>query len=370
MLAYLALLALGALDAAGYSVIAPVVPAIAGTTGVGPGLIGVLVTCFALGQLVGYPLAGRGVGRRSAATVLAAALGLMALGDLAFAFGDSLAIFFPARLLQGVGAAGLWMGVTFGVLERFPGEEYRRLTGLLAAYSIGGVAGPALGAIGGIRGPFLAHLGLVAAGGLAVALLGAPSGRAEFGSDRSILRSPGFLLASAGILLVSLAFGTFEGPLALHFAVRLTQAEIGALYVGASLVVGLSAVVAARGLPRPTLGAGTVVLTLAIGVVGMTTSVALWIVAVALAGVGLGMSEAGALGILLETVRAERMVLAMVVWSQVWGVGYLAGPAAAGGAAQALGFGGIGLVPLAGALLVLGVLLATPRRAAEGVVET
>jgi len=360
-LAYLALLALGALDAAGYSVIAPVVPAIARATGAGPALVGALVTCFALGQLVGYPLAGRGIKRAHAAVVLAVALVLMAIGDLGFILGHGLAVYFLSRLLQGVGAGGLWLGVTFGVLERFPEDGYRRLTGVLAAYSIGGIAGPALGAIGGIRGPFIAHLTLVAAGGAVVALLGAPIAPPSFGSDRSILRSSGFGLASAGILLVSLALGTLEGPLALHFGERLSQAEISALYVGGSILLGISATAAGRLPPRLTLAAGTVLLTVAVPLAAATGSIPLWIVAVAIAGIGFGTGEAGALGVLLETVGPERIVLALVVWSQLWGIGYLTGPVAGGAVAEALGYGGIGLLSLVAALLVLAAFVAAAR---------
>jgi len=88
-----------------------------------------------------------------------------------------------------------------------------------------------------------------------------------------------------------------------------------------------------------------------------------WLAAVAVAGLGFGMGESGALGILLEAVGTERIVLAMVVWSQVWALGYLAGPAAGGGVAEALGFGAIGLVPLAASLFVLAGFLGAPGRA-------
>ena len=54
--AYVALLALGGLDAAGYSVIAPVVPAISEETGAGPWVIGLLVSFFAIGQALGLSL--------------------------------------------------------------------------------------------------------------------------------------------------------------------------------------------------------------------------------------------------------------------------------------------------------------------------
>src|SRR5205085_1459371 len=49
--AFAALLGLAVLDAAGYGVLAPVVPSIARETGAGPAVMGALVTSFAVGQL-------------------------------------------------------------------------------------------------------------------------------------------------------------------------------------------------------------------------------------------------------------------------------------------------------------------------------
>jgi MFS family permease len=357
---YLILLGVAALDAAGYSIIAPVVPAIADDTGAGPGVIGALVATFAVGQLLGFPLAGRGVQRRHASSVLGAALVLMVVGDLGFVLGDGLGVYFPARLLQGIGAGGLWMGVTFAVLERFPGEELRRLSGVLAAYSVGGIAGPAMGAAGGIRGPFLVHLAAVVLAAVAIAAVGAPRERAEFGSDRAALRTAGFWLASAGILMVALGYGALDGPLPLHFDQLLGQGEIAALYVVGALVLGASAAAAGRRAPRPMLATAAVVLTLGIALAGMTDTVPWWVASMALASVGLGIGETGALGILLETVGPARIVLAMVVWSQVWAVGYLAGPAAAGAIAESLGFAAIGIVPLTAALIVLAAFVVLP----------
>jgi MFS family permease len=358
---YLILLGVAALDAAGYSMIAPVVPAISDQTGAGPGVIGALVAMFAVGQLIGFPLAGRGIQRRHASVVLWAALALMALGDLGFIVGESLGVYFPARVLMGIGAGGLWMGVTFAVLEHFPGQELPRLSGVLAAYSVGGIAGPAMGAAGGIQGPFVVHLAASALAAVAIAALGAPRERAEFGSDRAALRTAGFWLASAGILMIALGYGAIDGPLPLHFDERLDQSEIAGLYVIGALVLGASAAAAGRGPPRPMLAAAAVVITGGIGLAGLTETVPWWIAGIALTSVGLGIGETGALGILLETVGAARLVLAMVVWSQVWAVGYLAGPAVAGAVAESAGFGAIGLVPLGAALLVLVALAVLPR---------
>jgi MFS family permease len=363
-LAYAALLALGALDAAGYSVIAPIVPAIADETGAGPAVLGALVATFAVGMAAGFAVGGQGVQRQQASFVLGGSVALMALGCLGFVLGDGrLAVYFLARLLMGIGSGGLWIGVTFATLERFPGQEYRRLTGVLAAYSVGGIAGAGLGAVGGIRGPFLLYLALVLAAGLAVRLLGEPRERAVFSSDRAALRSPAFLLACAGILLVALALGTLEGPLPLHFSSLLGQAEISGLYVAIGLVVGASAALTGTLPPRPALGVASALIVGGIALAGVGESIPVWLAAVAVAGLGFGMGESGALGILLESVGTERMVLAMVVWSQVWALGYLAGPAAGGGVAEALGFGAIGLVPLAASLLVLAGFAGAPRRA-------
>ena len=351
-MAYLVLLALAALDSAGYSIIAPVVPEIGDATGAGPGVMGVLVASFAVGQMVGYPLAGRVLQRRHAVAVLLASLALIVIGDLGFIFGETLGAYFPARLLQGIGAGGLWIGTAFAIIERYPGEEYKRLTGILAAYGIGAIAGPAIGGVGGIRAPFALHLVLVTVVTLALVAIGAPKKPVKFGSDRAALRAPGFWLASAGILMVSLTLGTFDGPIPLHFAEQLSQAQIAGLYVLAALVSSASATLAGRASPRPVLAAATVIMTLAIALGGATETVGLWVLVAVLLGVGLGTGEAGSLGVLLESIGVDRIVLAMVVWSQVWAIGYLVGPAIGGGVAEALGYGALGLVPLVASTFV------------------
>jgi MFS family permease len=351
-LAYVVLFALAALDSAGYSIIAPVVPEIGDATGAGPGLMGVLVASFAVGQMIGYPLAGRVLQRRHAVAVLLASLALIVVGDLGFILGESLGAYFPARLLQGIGAGGLWIGTAFAIIERYPGEEYRRLTGILAAYGIGAIAGPAIGGVGGIRTPFALHLVLVTVVTLALVAIGTPKEPVKFGSDRAALRTPGFWLASAGILMVSLTLGTFDGPMPLHFAEQLSQAQIAGLYVLAALVSSASATLAGRASPRPVLAGATVLMTLAIALGGATETVGLWVLVAVLLGIGLGTGEAGSLGVLLESIGVDRIVLAMVVWSQVWAIGYLVGPAIGGGVAEAFGYGALGLVPLAASTLV------------------
>ena len=191
--------------------IVPVAPEIADPTGAGPTVIGLLVASFAAGMVAGFAVAWLAVTKRGSRAVLAASLGLVALGTLGFVFGDSLAIYFPSRFLMGLGSGGIWIGVTFDTLARWPGQEYLCMSRIFAAYSAGGLIGPALGAIGGIHGPFLAYLALLL---LAIPLRAARRAgqqRRAFTADREVLRTRGFKLASAAILFAVLALGVSRG---------------------------------------------------------------------------------------------------------------------------------------------------------------
>ena len=168
-----------------------------------------------------------------------------------------------------------------------------------------------------------------------------------------MLRSPGFLLASAGVVMVSVTIGAFDGVLPLHFDSLLSQAEIAALYVGTSLVLAFWTVAAERFPLRPTLYLGTLLIVGGLSLAGAGDEVWIWIVALVVVGTGFGLAQSSSLGVLLEVVGTERIVLAMVAWSQAFAIGYLLGPAFGGGVAEALGFAALGIVPAAFALLVL-----------------
>jgi MFS family permease len=358
--AYPLLLALGALDATGYSVIVPVAPAIADATGAGPATIGLLVASFPVGMVVGFALAGSVVRGRGARALLVGSVALVAFGALGFVLGDSLAIYFASRLLMGLGSGGIWIGVTFDTLERWPGQEYLCMSRIFAAYSVGGLIGPTLGAFGGIRGPFLAYLVLLLSALPLVLLVGEPGRRREFAADRAVLRTRGFWVASAAILFAVLALGVLEGVLPLHFAERLSQAQIGGLYVGASLIVAVSAAAAGGMRPRPLVFAAVLLAVAGTSLAGMATEVPLWLLALALAAVGIGIANTGSLGLLVEAVPVQRIVTAMVVWSQIGIVGYLLGPLAGGIVADSIGYAFVGTVSAAAGLLVVA-LLHTPR---------
>ena len=364
--AYPLLLALGALDASGYSVIVPVAPAIADATGAGPATIGLLVASFPTGMVLGFALAGSLVRRRGARSLLVGSLAVVALGALGFVLGGSLAVYFVSRFLMGLGSGGIWIGVTFDTLERWPGQEYLCMSRIFAAYSVGGLIGPMLGAFGGIRGPFLAYLALLLAALPVVLFVAEPQVRREFDADRAVLRTRGFRVASAAILFAVLALGVLEGVLPLHFAERLSQAQIGGLYVGASLIVAVSAAAAGGRRPRPLVFAAVLLAVAGTSLAGIATDVPLWLLALALAAVGIGIANTGSLGLLVEAVPVQRIVTAMVVWSQIGIIGYLLGPLAGGLVADSLGYAFIGTVSAVAGLLVVALLRTARSRIAEG----
>lgn len=359
---FVALLALAALDAASYSVVAPVLPAISKQLHAAPARIGILAAAFSAASILGFAVAGRLVRRTTTTWIVGASLLLTAAGSLGFVLGSGWPDYLGARAAMGFASGGLWIGIAFATLERWPGQEYVCMSRVLAAYSVGGLVGPALGAIGGIRGPFIAYLALTLLGFAVVSTVSPPPVDRRFRGDFGALRLRGFWLASGGIVFAMLALGVVEGVLPLHLATRLSQSEIGALYVGMSLIVAASAGAAGALRPVPILVASTVLVVAGIGFVGATANVAVWIVALAVAGVGVGIANTGSLGVLIRTVEPHRIVTALVIWSQLAMIGYLLGPLGGGSLAQAFGFATLGLVPLAAAIP----LLVAYARAARG----
>ena len=364
--AYLALLALGALDAAGYSIIAPTLPAIAAELDAGPALMGVLVASFPAAMIVGFAVAGRLVRRGRTTLVVQASLLLTVAGAAGFVLGSGLAVYLGSRALMGLGSGGLWIGVTFATLGRWPGQEYLCMSRIFAAYSIGGLLGPALGAIGGVRGPFAAYAALALLGLIAQRAVFSGTPPRRFEPDRTALRFRGFWVASAGILFAVTALGIVEGVLPLHLAERLSQGAIGALYIGMSLIVSVSAAAAGSRRPRPLLAVAAVLVVAGLFAVGAATAIPAWLPALAIAAVGIGLANTGSLGVLIETVQTRRIVTAMVVWSQIGIAGYLIGPLAGGALSEQFGYSSVALVPFAGAAALLVVM----RWAANGASRT
>jgi MFS family permease len=360
--AYAALLILSAVDAAGYSVIAPVTTAIAASTGAGPATIGFLVASFPLGIMLGFVLASPWVERGRTGAVLEWSLLFIGIGTLGFLLGSSLGTYFVARLVMGIGSGGLWIGITFTTLERWPGQEYHCMSRIFAAYSVGGLIGPVLGSLGGIRPPFAAYLVVVGVCGVLAVAMPRDRRSIRFTADRSPLRRPGFWVASSGVLFAYLSLGLIEGVVPLHLASAMSQGRIGVLLAGMSVFVAVASVLAARVRPATALTLAISAIVLGIGLVGTSDQILPWMLGLAAAGLGIGAATTGSAGVLLEAVPTGRIVTAMMVWSQIGIVGYLLGPISGGIAAEAIGYQALGAIVFVAALPVVGMLLMPRRR--------
>lgn len=169
------------IDFAGFSILIPVLPLYADRLGANAFQIGLLLTVYALAQLLFLPAWGWFSDRYGRRPVILASL-LGTVGAYAFlAFAGSLAGLYAARILAGFFAASLGTAQAV-VTDVTPAEDRSRGMGQVgAAIGVGFVIGPAMGGMLHAvdeRLPFTA-VALVAALNLAVAWRGLPETHPE-----------------------------------------------------------------------------------------------------------------------------------------------------------------------------------------------
>lgn len=249
-----------ALDLVGFGIVLPLLPLYAEDFGATPATVGVLVASFSLMQLVFSPVWGRVSDRVGRKPVLVLSLVGTAVGSLLTGLAGSLWLLFAGRILDGISGASVSVAQA-AVTDVAEPEQRARLLGLLgAAFGVGFVAGPALGALAALQGPelpFLLAAGIAAVNAaLAVRRLPetnppsrrrtpAPSPLAE---RRSLTPALVRLLVVAFLALV--AFSAFEATFALLGERRfdLGPASTGLVFAG----IGVVLVVVQGGLVHPT----------------------------------------------------------------------------------------------------------------------
>jgi MFS family permease len=160
-----------------YSALAPLLPGLKEELGLTTSQAGVLGAMYALGiTLAVLPASGLKL-LIGAKWVVAAGLAILVPATVAFGVGNTYTWLVVARLMQGVGAAGLWIGGLVWLVEAGPRERRGEMVGVvLSAGAAGEIAGPTLGGVAaaiGLAPTFAATAGLVGLLGLAV--LGVPS---------------------------------------------------------------------------------------------------------------------------------------------------------------------------------------------------
>ena len=154
-----------ALDLVGFGIILPVLPQYAERFGATATTVGLLFASFSVAQLLFAPVWGSVSDRIGRKPVLVVSLAGTAVGSLITGLAGSLPLLFAGRILDGMSGASVSVAQA-SVADLAAPEDRPRLFGLLgAAFGLGFVAGPALGAlaaVGGTRLPFLVAAGLAA----------------------------------------------------------------------------------------------------------------------------------------------------------------------------------------------------------------
>ncbi len=391
----------------------PILPQYAERFGVTATVIGLLMSSFSLAQLICAPVLGRVSDRIGRKPVILISLFGTALGSFLTGAAGSVWILFAGRLLDGASGASVSVAQA-AVADVATPAQRARLMGLLgAAFGVGFVAGPALGALAALGGP---HVPFYVASAIAfvnglVAIKRLPETRpsatraeeAELEGERlaaaPALDGPGLAepahvqrpeddgepdahtilrliaVAFAGML----AFSAFEATFALladrRFDLGLSSTAAVFTVIGIALVIvqaGLVGPVNERLGETRTLrlallanGVGLIVLALDAGWLGLVVSLALLVVGQGLITPTLSSAVAG---------RAGAKRGQWLGWQQTaGGVARVIGPAVGGALFQQVGVGApyvAGAVAVAVALaLVPGMPNGWRRRRRPGTVE-
>ncbi|WP_428562234.1 MAG: MFS transporter [Solidesulfovibrio sp. DCME] len=298
---------------------------------------GWLSASFALASMACQYPAGRLADRVGARFVLAAGFALMAGSAVTYALAETPPWLFAGRALQGAGEAPVW-ALAPAVLARLYPERRGRVMGLYnAAFHLGLMAGPLLGAWGAARlagDPFTAFGWLcLAAMGLALVVPYGRPGRATAGVARAgVARLPRVLLALLPALpLAGAAYGLLTSSLPVHLAgqagydSRALAWVFFQVYAGIALSQGLAGRLSDRLGRLPFLVGGLAVM--AAGLWGATASArGLGQAAFPALGLGLGAFTVASLALVNDRCPATARGRACGLYYLVWGLGYCAGP--------------------------------------------
>ncbi len=152
-----------AVDILGYTIILPLLPFYAERMGATPAVVGMLVSVYAVCQLIAGPLLGRAsdrVGRRP--LLIVSQVGTL-IGFLVLASATTLPIVFLSRIIDGVTAGNLTLAQAY-ISDVTPPENRAKSFGIIGiAFGLGFLVGPALS---GFLSQFGYHYPIYAAAGL------------------------------------------------------------------------------------------------------------------------------------------------------------------------------------------------------------
>ncbi len=357
-----------AVDLIGFGIVLPILPIYAKRFGTSSFQAALLVTVFSAASFVCSPLWGRVSDRFGRRPVLLVALAGTAIGSLLTGLAGGLALLLIGRIIDG--GSGASVSVAQASAADLAGPKDRsRLFGLLgAAFGLGFVAGPAIGALAALSGPrlpFFLAAGLAAANTV-VAWFRLPETRPPEQRSAGRGRSERIRLGAAkdiAVLLVvafcaMVAFSGFEATFALFGQQRLGFgiASAAAVFTAVGIVivtvqVGLVHPLVLRLGELPTLVAGLLANTVGLVLLAAAHSWAIAAPALLALTVGQGLVQTTMASALAGRSTASTRGQALGYQQSAGALGRVVGPAIGG---ALLGAHASGVPYLFGAVLTAG----------------
>ncbi|MFN8150399.1 MAG: MFS transporter [Solirubrobacterales bacterium] len=356
-----------ALETSLLGLVAPLLPEIEERTGAGDAALGLALAAYAIPiMLISIPV-GRLADRIGRRPLLLTGLVLTGVGSLLIAYSESLGVLLVGRAVQGIGSTGSWVAALTVVSDLArPGRKGEAIGFALAANSIGGIGGPALGGVAGgeisFEAPFLIVTALAAGMftlGWFVLPRGVPGGGedpdgaaggdggdeddGDTGGTLATLLRP-VVLVPASVMVAGSAFlGAidFAVPLDLDRRLGTEETAIGLLFAAAASLDAIAAPIAGRAGDRRGRRPVAIVGVVVVGSSGVMLAALGSLAGAAVALVVFGFAQSilfgGAVPWFEETFARSSRGLAYGSLNLVFATGYTIGPLIAGGLLEAAG---------------------------------
>lgn len=345
--------------AVGFGLVAPVLPQLATSFGVGATAASVIVSAFALARLVLAPTAGSLVDRLGERPVYVIGLLLVAASSAACAFAPDYWTLLAVRGLGGIGSTMFTISASGLMVRLAPPDARGRVSGLYAgSFLLGNIAGPVIGGLlagFGLRVPFIVYaVALVVAAGVVHLLLGRTPG----GQRTTATARPPLDLADAlGQAPYRAAIGSNFANGWAAFGIRMAlvplfaSAALGAGPQAAGLALALYAAGTATALTfsgrladrwgrRPVAVLGLIATAVPTAFLGFSGSDAVFFSLSVAAGFGAGFLGPSLQATVADTIGSDRSGgKPLAVFQMSSDVGSILGPLAAGALADGVGYG-------------------------------
>lgn len=339
------------IDLVGFGMIIPVLPLYAERFSPSPLTFGLLMASFSIMQLVFNPILGRISDRFGRRPVLLLSLVGAAAGYALLTIADSLALLFASRIVAGIFAANI--ATTQAVVTDITGPEGRtKGMGIIgAAFGLGFIAGPAIGAgldwiAPWLPGAFAATTSLVAFG-LAYVKLPETRGattdvqQARAPVDAEALReasqNTALALCMGAVLLLIVAFASFEVTFAQFLSRRLDldpETERGKIYLlfvyagilGAFVQGGLVGRLSKRISETKLVLAGSAIAAVSFFLLPLAQGIGATLAVLALLALGQGITNPSLSSLVSGLVPGDRVGVALGLFQSTSSLGRVIGP--------------------------------------------